>query len=66
MSVVSNLLYCTNCKKFATCIGRYDCMPNEEPACDMCCGHGNEDGYCTELPQAENVRLNLDDPTGTS
>lgn len=33
----------------ATCIGAYEEMKTEEPACNECCGHGNEDGHCRKL-----------------
>lgn len=35
----------------ATCIGAYEGMEDETPACDVCCGHGNEDGYCKQLKE---------------
>lgn len=44
------LAVCANCGKPATCIGRYE--GPEQPvafACDECCGHGNEDGWCKRL-----------------
>lgn len=37
---------CTICGKPAACIGRYEDMTEQEPACDECCGHGCEDGEC--------------------
>lgn len=43
---------CAHCgEREATCIGRYDVMTEDEPACDECCGHGGEDGHCEQLPQ---------------
>lgn len=33
----------------AACVGRYDNMNEPAPACMVCCGHGNEDGYCVLL-----------------
>ena len=34
----------------ATCVGSYEGHePDNTPACDECCGHGNEDGRCTPL-----------------
>lgn len=54
--------FCAHCgKRPATCLGRYEdhseehcqhegCTQHEEsPACDECCGHGNEDGACSEI-----------------
>lgn len=40
---------CHICGKPATCIGRYDNMKTDEPACDDCCGHGCEDGHCEPI-----------------
>ncbi len=41
---------CTHCDKPATCIGAYeDPSGIPEPACDDCCAHGNEDGYCNPI-----------------
>ncbi len=36
---------CSICDNPATCYGAYE---GQDPhyACDDCCGHGNEDGYC--------------------
>lgn len=34
------------CKNLATCIGQYEEMPHEDPACDECCGHSQEEGWC--------------------
>lgn len=39
-------LACATCGNPATCVGRYEDMVDMEPACDECCGHGNEDGLC--------------------
>lgn len=39
---------CKNCGSPATCIGSYEGSPIA-PACDKCCGHGNEDGYCNPI-----------------
>jgi hypothetical protein len=45
---------CTHCDKPATCIGVYeDPSGAPEPACDDCCGHGNEDGYCNPINKEE-------------
>jgi hypothetical protein len=44
---------CRTCSKPATCIGEYEtCTGVEDPACDDCCGHGNEDGHCRLLTVA--------------
>lgn len=41
---------CAHCNNPATCIGRYEvCEGPREPACDDCCGHGNEDGSCEPI-----------------
>lgn len=40
---------CATCGKPATCIGRYEDMTEDDPACDDCCGHGNEDGRCEPI-----------------
>lgn len=40
---------CVNCGKPATCIGRYEDATKYSPACDECCGHGNEDGHCIQI-----------------
>ncbi len=40
-------LRCANCGNPATCVGRYEDMPEPgDPACDECCGHGCEGGHC--------------------
>ena len=37
---------CDNCgERSATCYGAYEGHPSR-PSCDVCCGHGNEDGWC--------------------
>jgi hypothetical protein len=44
---------CANCPKPAACVGTYE--DSEGPlafACDDCCGHGNEDGFCYRLADA--------------
>ncbi len=44
---------CETCKKeLAACIGAYESVVKESIAfaCDKCCGHGNEDGWCDRLP----------------
>lgn len=39
---------CEHCGAPATCFGSYEMGP-EGYACDTCCGHGCEDGYCRQL-----------------
>jgi len=52
-----NFLLCEHCGEMpATCIGAYDNDTDMRRACDVCCGHGCEDGHCDELGQAEAVR----------
>ena len=42
-------MVCEICgKKPATCFGSYEGQP-ESFACDDCCGHGNEDGFCVPV-----------------
>lgn len=40
---------CVGCGKPATCIGAYEGDIVATPACDICCGHGNEDGSCCPI-----------------
>jgi hypothetical protein len=42
-------MLCASCGAPATCIGVYDPVEVEEPACDACCQHGNEDGWCEPI-----------------
>lgn len=46
------VLRCHVCDKPASCIGRYEGHGDFAPACDVCCGHGNEDGVCWPLGRA--------------
>ena len=40
---------CHQCEKEpAVCTGIYE-DGDEHPACDKCCGHGNEDGWCVGI-----------------
>lgn len=41
---------CQMCGKPAACLGVYE-NPDNDPAyaCDECCGHGNEDGWCNPV-----------------
>lgn len=44
---------CQSCDHaLATCFGAYEDSTPVEWACDLCCGHGNEDGWCKPLKQA--------------
>lgn len=48
------VLTCAHCGKPATCVGAYELEavgdePGLQPACDDCCGHGNEDGFCRPI-----------------
>lgn len=44
--VAPPIVLCATCLAPATCMGAYECAVVFEPACDGCCGHGNEDGSC--------------------
>lgn len=48
---VSEML-CAICGGAATCVGRYD-TDIADPACDVCCGHGNEDGHCIRCTEED-------------
>lgn len=39
---------CSHCQQPAACFGRYE-GARHGFACDGCCGHGNEDGWCVQL-----------------
>ncbi len=41
---------CGCCERAATCVGAYEGSLIDF-ACDECCGHGNEDGWCRPLPR---------------
>ena len=43
---------CAACGKPASCLGAYEGEERAEYACDVCCGHGNEDGHCDRIPLA--------------
>ncbi len=46
---------CAVCGQPAACLGLYEDETQEAFACNACCGHGNEDGYCVpveDLPVA--------------
>ena len=43
--------FCAICDRYpASCFGVYE-DPSQDvgPACDECCGHGNEDGWCRPM-----------------
>ncbi len=41
---------CDHCgERPSVCVGRYEGHGAVRPACDQCCGHGNEDGWCVAL-----------------
>lgn len=40
---------CVSCGKPAACLGAYEGAEVQEYACNVCCGHGCEDGYCSML-----------------
>ena len=47
---VVTLRICAHCgRNPATCMGQYDNAAGVDPACDTCCGHGNEDGFCEPI-----------------
>jgi hypothetical protein len=39
----------------AACYGRYEGQASEEFACNLCCGHGSEDGHCEPLPELDAI-----------
>lgn len=70
---MSDLPMCAHCEKHpASCLGCYedhsreDCphegctQHGEDYACDHCCGHCNEDGYCWALADIPGVVQTLD------
>ena len=50
---------CSSCGRPATCVGRYEGHGSRSPACDECCGHGNEDGRCEPVGDAHPVNPNV-------
>jgi hypothetical protein len=46
---------CDHCDNEATCVGRYEKGTDPAFACDVCCGHGNEDGVCFDLNSADEM-----------
>jgi hypothetical protein len=65
-------LTCDHCgARQATCFGRYESPGQPELACDACCGHGGEDGWCRPIGElwswalqlyASRPELSLDSP----
>lgn len=43
---------CARCGGDAVCIGAYEGAETAEYACDSCCGHGCEDGWCEPIEDA--------------
>lgn len=37
----------------SACLGQYESMREPQVACDLCCGHGCEDGRCVQLAVEE-------------
>lgn len=58
MAAIKGEALCEGCGNPATCVGEYETC-NEEVAfaCDHCCGHGNEDGWCKPLEDFVGVDL---------
>ncbi len=49
---------CAHCGEPATCFGVYeDPSGPVERACDACCGHGNEDGWCESIREAGEAQI---------
>lgn len=55
--------HCATCERPATCLGVYE-DPADDPrfGCDVCCGHGNEDGTCFRMPGAPAASAAPPDP----
>ncbi len=53
---------CFLCARPATCYGHYDDLESDQYCCDMCCGHGNEDGRCRQLDPDVKARLERPQP----
>ena len=47
--LVDDPVLCGSCQKPATCFGTYEGDGVWAFACDECCGHGCEDGWCWRL-----------------
>lgn len=44
---------CHNCGDPAACFGSYEDELHPAYSCDECCGHGNEDGHCERIVDAD-------------
>lgn len=55
---------CAICGKPAACLGRYEGNVEFNPACDECCGHGNEDGECFQLVSETGEYMSLTEMLG--
>lgn len=47
---------CQHCGADATCFGEYEAHSDAATlgyACDNCCGHGNEDGWCKPVDDVD-------------
>lgn len=55
---------CDRCGQLATCLGAYEGTEIPDYACDNCCGHGNEDGWCRPISRYDLWRLHTNDPPG--
>jgi len=66
--------FCAECgKRVATCFGNYEdhskehcphpgCTQHgEQPACDHCCEHGNEDGHCREIEDRPAIVMEVEE-----
>ena len=49
-------LTCSGCGEPATCVGAYESEEDLGFACDTCCGHGNENGWCVDLERINGRR----------
>jgi len=49
----ANVQMCDHCgERPAACFGAYEGVEEGSFACDVCCGHGNEDGWCEPVGEA--------------
>lgn len=53
---MASAVLCAHCEeRAAVCVGAYEGHMPVAPACDVCCGHGNEDGWCVHLSDHRGV-----------
>ena len=53
---VPEAVLCPHCNaQPIVCVGRYEGHGSVHGACDTCCGHGNEDGWCIHLDDHEEI-----------